>query len=112
MERFDWSNYNAHDTPTFVLTHRFSMREGDAYVLAQRQYYVSRGYNVMQAVGGFLPVEEGTVVVYTNRTSTDQVTGFGGGTKRVRFRQPGCGSGGSRSWSGHHRTRIVLTGVV
>jgi len=29
-----------------------------------------------------LPVPEGTLVVYTNRTSTDQVAGFGGGAKR------------------------------
>ena len=81
-ERFDWSNYEAHGTPTFVLTHRFSMPDGDAYVLAQRQYYVSRGYNVTQALAAFLPVEEGTVVVYVNRTSTEQVMGLGGGSKR------------------------------
>ena len=30
----------------------------------------------------FLPVKEGTLVVYTNHTSTDQVAGFGGGAKR------------------------------
>lgn len=81
-ERFDWSNYEAHGTPTFVLTHRFSMSDGDAYILGQRQYYVSRGYNAMQALAAFLPVEAGTLVVYLNRTSTDQVTGFGGGSKR------------------------------
>jgi hypothetical protein len=81
-ERFDWSNYEAHGTPIFVLTHRFSMPDGDAYVLAQRQYYVSRGHNVLQALAGFIPVEQGTVVVYVNRTSTEQVSGFGGGAKR------------------------------
>jgi hypothetical protein len=81
-ERFDWSNYEAHGTPTFVLTHRFSMSEGDGFVLGQRQFYVSRGYNVMQALVAFLPVKKGTLVVYVNRTSTDQVTGFGGGSKR------------------------------
>ena len=27
-------------------------------------------------------MQKGTLVLYTNRTSTDQVTGFGGGTKR------------------------------
>ena len=81
-ERFDWSNYNAHDTPTFVLTHRMAMQDGDGYLVAQRQFYVSRGYNSVQAVAGFFPVKAGTVVLYTNRTSTDQVTGFGGGTKR------------------------------
>jgi hypothetical protein len=81
-ERFDWSNYEAHGTPTYVLTHRMSMQDGDGFVVAQRQFYVSRGYNTEQALAGFFPVKQGTVVLYTNRTSTDQVTGFGGGTKR------------------------------
>jgi hypothetical protein len=43
---------------------------------------VSTGYNAVQAVAGFLPVAEGTVVVYTNHTFTDQVAGFGGSMKR------------------------------
>ena len=81
-ERFDWSNYMAHGTATYVLTHRMAMPDGDGYVVAQRQFYASRGYNTEQALAGFLPVKQGTVVVYLNRTSTDQVTGFGGGSKR------------------------------
>ena len=50
---------------------------------AQRQFYVSASYNTEQAVAGFVPVPEGTLVVYANRTSTDQVAGFGGGTKKA-----------------------------
>ena len=30
----------------------------------------------------FLPVDEGTLVIYINHTSTDQVAGLGGGAKR------------------------------
>ena len=56
--------------------------DGAAWVIAQRQFYVSTGYNVEQAITGFLPVEGGTLVIYTNHTSTDQVAGFGGGAKR------------------------------
>ena len=33
-------------------------------------------------MAGFLPVQEGTVVIYTNHTFTDQVAGFGGSMKR------------------------------
>ena len=51
-------------------------------VKAQRQYYVSTTYNAEQAVVGFLPVQEGTVVAYINHTFTDQVAGFGGSVKR------------------------------
>ena len=48
----------------------------------QRQFYVSTGYNCEQAILGMLPMQNGTLVLYANRTSTDQVTGFGGGAKR------------------------------
>ena len=56
--------------------------DGDAWIVAQRQFYVSTGYNTEQAVAAFLPAASGTLVVYANRTSTDQVTGFGGSAKR------------------------------
>ncbi len=76
-------SYEAHGTPVFILTHAFSLAEGDAFAICQRQFYSSGNYNVEQALAGFLPVKEGTVVVYVNRTSTDQITGFGGSSKRA-----------------------------
>ena len=82
-ESFDWTHYDAHGTPVFILTHRFWMPDGDGWALAVRQFYVSGSYNVGQALVGLLPVEKGTLVVYLNRTSTDQVAGFGGSTKRA-----------------------------
>jgi len=82
-EDFSWNHYIAHGTPVFLLTHRLWMPDGDAWVVSQRQYYVTASYNVVQSVAGLLPVTNGTLVVYVNRTSTDQVTGFGGSTKRA-----------------------------
>lgn len=81
-EVFRWQRYQAHGEPVFILVHVFTVGSADAFAAAQRQYYVSGGFNVEQAIAGFLPVSEGTLVVYQNRTSTDQVEGFGGGTKR------------------------------
>jgi hypothetical protein len=82
-EVYNWQLYKAHGEPTVILTHGFTVNEGDAFHALQRQYYVSGGYNVEQAMAGFLPAAGGgTLVVYVNRTSTDQVAGFGGGTKR------------------------------
>jgi hypothetical protein len=82
-EVYNWQLYKAHGDPTVILTHGFTLHEGDAFHALQRQYYVSGGYNVEQAMAGFLPAAGGgTLVVYVNRTSTDQVAGFGGGTKR------------------------------
>lgn len=78
-----WSQFDAHGTPTIALTHLLIVPDGDAYLLVQRQFYVSTGYNAEQAIAALLPAKDGgTVVIYANRTSTDQITGFGGGTKR------------------------------
>jgi len=82
-EEFSWTHYIAHNTPVFLLSHRVSMPDGDAWLLANRQFYVTASYNSVQIIAGFLPVESGTLVIYVNRTSTDQVTGFGGSTKRA-----------------------------
>jgi len=83
-EIFRWSHFDAHGVPTIALTHVLIVPDGDAYIVLQRQFYVSTGYNAEQAVAAFLPAKGGgTVVVYGNRTSTDQITGFGGGTKRT-----------------------------
>jgi hypothetical protein len=82
-EDLSWTHYMAHGTPVFLLDHRFWMPDGDAWLIAHRQYYVTASYNVVQILAGFLPVKGGTLVVYVNRTSTNQVTGFGGSTKRT-----------------------------
>ncbi len=82
-EKFYWLRYRAHGEPVLVLTHAFSVPIGRWSAFGQRQYYVSRGYNSEQAIALFLPVVEGTLVVYLNHTSTDQVLGFGGSAKRA-----------------------------
>jgi hypothetical protein len=79
---FHWVSYDINGAPTYVLTHTLTAPEGKAAVVVQRQFYVSTGYNAEQAVAGFLPVKEGTIVVYSNHTFTDQVAGFGGSLKR------------------------------
>jgi hypothetical protein len=81
-EIYRWSQFDAHGVPTIVLTHVLLVPDGDAWIVAQRQFYVSTGYNAEQALAAFLPSQGGSVVVYANRTSTDQITGFGAGTKR------------------------------
>jgi hypothetical protein len=81
-ESFRWSQFDAHGTPTIALTHGLFVPDGDAWLVIQRQFYVSTGYNAEQAVAALLPVAGGSVAIYGNRTSTDQITGFGGSTKR------------------------------
>ncbi|HEY2774800.1 MAG TPA: hypothetical protein VGK20_12205 [Candidatus Binatia bacterium] len=77
-----WIKYDIDGTETYVLSHAMVVADGDARAVVNRQYYVSTGYNAGQAVAGFLPVAEGTVVLYNNHTFTDQVAGFGGSAKR------------------------------
>ena len=81
-ETFRWAHFDADGTPTLALTHLMLVPDGDAWIALERQFYVSTGYNAEQAVAAFLPSEAGTVVIYANRTSTDQITGIGGRAKR------------------------------
>ena len=81
-EQFFWMLYDIDGKPNYVLSHFFSAPSGNAHVVVKRQFYVANTYNVMQEVAVFLPVNEGTLVVYVNHLSTDQVAGFGGSAKR------------------------------
>jgi hypothetical protein len=82
-ETFHWLDYDLGGTRTVVLTHGIVAPQRDARAVVQRQYYVSTGYNAEQAVAAFLPVAEGTVVIYRNHTFTEQVAGFGGSAKKT-----------------------------
>jgi hypothetical protein len=82
-ENHYWVQFRAQGEDTVALEHVFQVTLDDSAVLVQRQYYVSRGYNAEQAIVAFLPVDQGTLVIYTNKTSTDQVAGFGGDVKRA-----------------------------
>jgi hypothetical protein len=82
QEAFFWASYGLDGRPNFTLSHRMALQVGPhAYVLGARQYYASRVYNSVQEVAGMLPVQEGTLVIYINRTSTDQAAGFGSSMK-------------------------------
>jgi hypothetical protein len=82
QEIMRWSRFDAHGTPTIALTQVLLIPDGDAWLAAQRQFYVSTGYNAEQSIAAFLPIANGSVVIYANHTSTDQITGLGGGAKR------------------------------
>jgi hypothetical protein len=81
-EKFTWSNYMAHGEPVFILAHNFKMADSGAFIIVERQFYVSGSYNAGHSIAALIPVDNGTVVFYVNRTSTDQVTGFGSSAKR------------------------------
>lgn len=82
-EKFHWVMFDIDGTPTVALSHRLWTTSSAGAIMVDRLYYVSSGFNTEQAVGGFLPLQSGTIVFYTNRTSTDQVDGFGTTVKRA-----------------------------
>jgi hypothetical protein len=67
--------------PTFILTHQMSIVRPEGSFMAERQFYVGHSYNSLFLLAGCLPVEGGSVVFYSNHTSTDQVAGFGSGMR-------------------------------
>jgi hypothetical protein len=75
--RFHWAVLDVQDRPAVVLVHRMFGRHGDAALVAQRHFYVSRGYDALQFVVALLPVEGGTAVIYENRTVSEQAARFG-----------------------------------
>lgn len=81
-EQFYWLRYDLDGRPNYTLRHRLAMPVGEVFAVAEREFYVSHGYNTSQAFAGLIPVPEGTVVVYRSRVSTDQVAGFGSSVKK------------------------------
>ncbi len=79
---FYWVKRTVQKRPTFILAHRMTMTTPDVFLNAERQFYVGHDYNSLHLVAGCVPVEGGVVVFYRNRTSTDQVAGFGSGMKK------------------------------
>ncbi|MDP1823131.1 MAG: hypothetical protein Q8L48_07815 [Archangium sp.] len=81
-EVYRWEHFKVDGVPTIALTHGMSVPNGDAFLVMQRQFYVSEGFNCEQAIVALLPVEGGTMVIFSNHTSTDKVEGFPSGIKR------------------------------
>jgi hypothetical protein len=79
--RFLWLKQTIQDRPTFILSHRvLCERDGIAFA-GERQFYVGHSYNSLQILVGLVPMEGKTLIVYLNRTSTDQVAGALSGTR-------------------------------
>ena len=75
-QEFHWTKQIADDRPVYLLTHRMLQRKPDVLVLLSRDFYVGHSFNDSQAAAGALPVNDGVVIFYANRTASDQVAGF------------------------------------
>jgi hypothetical protein len=79
--RFFWTEQVADDRPVYILTHRMAQQRPDVLVVLSRDFYVSHSFNASQGAAGALPVEDGVMIFYGNRTSSDQVAGFMSGMR-------------------------------
>ena len=80
-EQFTWANRNVEDRPTPILNHRVMVTSDAGGIVLARQFYVGHSYNSSHVVAGGLPYKDGTLVFYSTRSSTDQVTGIGSGLR-------------------------------
>lgn len=80
-QRFFWINQKVENRPTMILSHRTYIVRPEGAFMAERQFYVEQSYNSLFLLAGVMPVEGGTVVLYSNHTSTDQVAGIGSGLR-------------------------------
>ena len=81
--QFTWQIQSIQDRPTVVLVHRMIERHEDYAVAGRREYFVGQSFNSLQIIAGAFSYGEDTLIFYTNRTFTDQVAGFGSGTKHT-----------------------------
>ncbi|MEW6039724.1 MAG: hypothetical protein AB1648_16000 [Pseudomonadota bacterium] len=84
---FGWVNRTVQGRPTPLLIHRIIYARNDGAVLLQRAFYVGHSYNVSQIFGGTVPYQDGALVLYSVRSSTDQVSGVGEALKHSIGRQ-------------------------
>jgi hypothetical protein len=72
-----WIKRRVQGRPAYALAHRLSEVRSELALFAERQFYVGTSYNALQTFIGLLPDGDRTILVYTNRTFTDQVAGLG-----------------------------------
>jgi len=80
-DQYYWLNVELSGRPLYVLSHRMLFRVGEAYAVLDRHFYSSHDYNCLQQGLVALPTDDGMLITYLRRVSTDQVAGFGAKVK-------------------------------
>jgi hypothetical protein len=81
--RFYWVKRQVQGRPTPILIHHLVDVTPELALYVERQVYVGHSYNASQILSAAVPFESGVLIFSSNRVSTDQVTGIGGGMKKV-----------------------------
>jgi hypothetical protein len=69
--------------PAVILDHQVIQRTAGGAIVAVRDFYVGHSFNSSQMVLAILPYRNGSLVLYSHYTSSDQVAGVGAGLKRA-----------------------------
>jgi hypothetical protein len=64
------------------LSHRLHTRIDEATLIIERGFYISHTIDAVQILISLSPVQEGTLLVYTNRTWTEKISGLFSTAKR------------------------------
>ena len=81
-EWFYWVNIEVFERPTLILSHRMRLKVGEVWILADRHFYASHDYNILQQIAGAFPTRDGgTLLIHLNRVSADQAGGFSASVK-------------------------------
>jgi hypothetical protein len=75
-ENYYWNIWNLDDRPAVGLNHRLQINVDDARFIIERGHYVSHSLEGIQILVAVIPVQEGTLLVYVNRTWSHKVAGF------------------------------------
>ncbi len=81
-DEFYWFKTKMDGRPIFELAHYLGDIKSHYAIIAELKFYVGHTYNSMLTLIGCVPYEGGTMVFLTNRTFTNQVSGFGSSLKR------------------------------
>jgi hypothetical protein len=85
MHSLNWAIQKGNDQEAPVLNHivRYRVPGQEAFLLMTRRFYAGTDYDSSQIVVGVVPTSDGrSAIIYTNRTYTSSVAGFGGSAKR------------------------------
>jgi hypothetical protein len=75
-EDYFWYMVNLDDRPAIGLSHRLHINMNDARFIIERGYYISHSLDSVQIIVALVPVQEGLLLFYTNRTWTGKITGM------------------------------------
>ena len=82
VEDYYWYLVNLGDRPAVGLSHRIHSNNGAATLLIERGYYISHTLDSVQVFVGLIPVQEGALLLYINRTWTEEISGLFSFVKR------------------------------